>query len=446
VQETEGFRTDVRVTNLSFLQTEWYIDQLLRPAYESEPLPIGWTPAQYYQLATNLAYVITKEEIENALRQNNIPPVSFGSYYDINAFRDTISLAKTLDNLKTGQKSPLQPFNLDDEQIIPGKVLSLDVDTAKVDWNALASRPSDKMYIDISDKQGIRLQEMMILEMLSNINDDNWQRSIHFATTITPSLYMNLQEGNFSLNGLTYQVVPGTPLSSGVNTEAAYDNMMNKFRWGGLEENPDIYLDETGRRMISTFRLYFTHLVNALLEEGQNEKALAVIDKANMMMPSSAVPYSTDGLLFARAYYRLGETEKAEAIITEISNRINDNLDWFERLKPLQISRTLSDVVYNNINPSLLITSIYQQYDKERYKVMADDLLQRAQFFYSQGISYVGDIILREITDTSVRGYYSISPEDTLARASEEETMQKALQMMQQFSPRLLEQYSTSTE
>src|SRR5690554_5858405 len=446
VQETEGFRTDVRVTNLSFLQTEWYIDQLLRPAYESEPLPIGWTPAQYYQLATNLAYVITKEEIENALRQNNIPPVSFGSYYDINTFRDTISLAKTLDNLKTGQKSPLQPFNLDDEQIIPGKVLSLDVDTAKVDWNALASRPSDKMYIDISDKQGIRLQEMMILEMLSNINDDNWQRSIHFATTITPSLYMNLQEGNFSLNGLTYQVVPGTPLSSGVNTEAAYDNMMNKFRWGGLEENPDIYLDETGRRMISTFRLYFTHLVNALLEEGQNEKALAVIDKANMMMPSSAVPYSTDGLLFARAYYRLGETEKAEAIITEISNRINDNLDWFERLKPLQISRTLSDVVYNNINPSLLITSIYQQYDKERYKVMADDLLQRAQFFYSQGISYVGDIILREITDTSVRGYYSISPEDTLARASEEETMQKALQMMQQFSPRLLEQYSTSTE
>ena len=103
-------------------------------------------------------------------------------------------------------------------------------------------------------------------------------------------------------------------------------------------------------------------------------------------------------------------------------------------------------MVYNNINPSLLITSIYQQYDKERYKVMADDLLQRAQFFYSQGISYVGDIILREITDTSVRGYYSISPEDTLARASEEETMQKALQMMQQFSPRLLEQYSTSTE
>jgi tetratricopeptide (TPR) repeat protein len=447
VQETEGFRTDVRVTNLSFLQTEWYVDQLLRPAYESEPLPIKWSQPAYYGEMGSAAFVLTKEEIENVLRQNNIPPVSFGSYYDINAFKDTLSLKQTMENLRTGQNSkPNNPFSTGDTQIIPGNVLVLDVDSANVDWEALHARPGNKMHINLKDKSAVYRQELMILEMLSNINDENWQRSIHFATTITPGLYMNLQESNFSLNGLTYQVVPGTPLSNGVNTEAAYDNMMNKFRWGGLEEDPDIYLDETSRRMISTFRLYFTHLVNALLEEGENEKALAAIDKANTMMPSSAVPYGTDGLLFARAYYRLGETEKAEAIISEISDRINGNLDWFARLKPMQISSTLSDVVYNNINPMLLVTTIYQQYDKERYNVMVDDLLQRAQFFYTQGISYVGDLILKEITDTSVRGFYSISPEDTLARTSEEETMQKALQMMQKYSPRLLEQYSTSTE
>jgi len=286
----------------------------------------------------------------------------------------------------------------------------------------------------------------MILEMISNINDDNWKRPIHFATTITPNLYLNLQNSHFSLNGLSYQVVPGTPLGKGVNTEAAYDNMMNKFKWGGLEENPDIYLDETGRRMISTFRLYFTHLVNALLEEGKNDKALAALDKANRVMPSSAVPYGTDGLLFARAYYRLGETEKAEAIITEISNRINANLDWYVRLRPIQISNTLSDVIYNNLNPMLLITSIYQQYDKEKYRVLTDDLLQRAQFFYTQGLSYAGDVILKEITDGSVRGYYSTPTGDSLMRTSEEETMQKALNMMQQFSPRLLEQYKTTPQ
>jgi Protein of unknown function (DUF2723). len=446
VQETEGFRTDVRVTNLSFLQTEWYVDQLLRPAYESEPLPIRWTRPQYYGMAGGAAYVITRQEIENVLRQNNIPAISFKTYYDMNAFRDTIPLAQTLENLKTGQSRPQHPFSLGDAQVIPGRVLSLDVDTAKVDWTALAAAPSDKMYINLADKSAIYFQEQMIMEMLSNINDENWQRSIHFATTITPSLYMNLQDTNFSLNGLTYQVVPGTPLSSGVNTEAAYDNMMNKFRWGGLEENPDIYLDETSRRMISTFRLYFTHLINALLNEGKNDKALAALDKATSVMPSSAVPYGTDGLVFARAYYRLGETEKAEALITEISDRINGNLDWFGRLKPTQISNTLTEVIYNNIHPMLLITSIYQQYNKEKYQVMVDDLLQRAQYFYTQGISYAGDVILKDITDGSVRGFYSTSPEDTLTQATEEETMQKALRMMQQFSPRLLEQYNTTPQ
>lgn len=447
VQETEGFRTDVRVTNLSFLQTEWYIDQLLRQAYESTPLPIKWSRPRYSGDAGSAAFVISKEEIESVLRQNNIPAVSFGSYYDTNAFKDTLSLKQTMENLRTGQNSnPTNPFNTGDTQIVPGNVLALDVDTTQVDWKAIHSKPGDKMYINMGDKSAVYRQELMILELLSNINDENWQRPLHFATTITPSLYMNLQDNNFSLNGLSYQVVPGTPLSGGVNIEAAYDNMMNKFRWGGLEENPDIYLDETSRRMLSTFRLYFTQLINALIEEGENEKALAALDKITTLVPDSTVHYGTDGLLFARAYYRLGEQEKAEALISTISGRINSNLDWYGRLKPLQISNTLSDIVYNNINPMLLISSIYQQYDQEKYQLMTDDLLQHAQLYYMQGVNYVGDLILKEITDGSVRSYYGTAQDDTITRAAAEKTMQKTLGMMQQFSPRLLEQYKTTPQ
>lgn len=447
VQETEGYRTDVRVTNLSFLQTEWYVDQLLRPAYESTPLPIQWTRPRYSGSAGSAAFVITKQEIESVLRQNNIPPVSFGTYYDVNAFKDTLSLKQTMENLRTGENStPANPFNTGTTQIIPGNVLSLQIDTTGINWEKLHATPDDKMYINLGEKSAVYRQELMILEMISNINDDNWRRPMHFATTITPSLYMNLQNGNFSLNGLSYQVTPGSPLSGGVNIEAAYDNMMNKFRWGGLEENPDIYLDETSRRMLSTFRLYFTHLINALIEEGENEKALAALDKITTMIPDSAVHYNTDGLIFARAFYRLGEQEKAEALVSAIQGRIDRNLDWYSRLRPIQISNTLSDIVYNNVNPLLLINNIYQQYDKEKYQLMTDDLLQRAQVFYTQGAAYVGDLILKEITDNSIRNYYATPQEDTLSRATAEETMQKALQLMQQFSPRLLEQYKTTPQ
>lgn len=447
VQETEGFRTDVRVTNLSFLQTSWYVDQLMRQAYESEPLPIDWTRAQYAGSAGDYAHILTKSEIENVLRSNNIPPVSYSSYYDVNAFRDTISLAQTMDNLRSGGENarPANPFNTGETGIIPGNILYMDVDTAQVDWSAIHSRPASRMYVNLEGKSGVRLNELMILEMLKNINADNWKREIHFATTISPSLYMNLQNRNFSLNGLSYQVVPGTPLSHGVNTDVAFENMMN-FRWGGLEKNPDIYLDETNRRMISTFRLYFTQLVNALVEEGKKDKALAALDKATTMMPGSAVAYGTDGLLFARAYYSLGETEKAEALIGEITDRINRNLDWFDRLKPVQLSNTLTDLLYNNINPMLLVASIYQQFDKDKYQTYVDDLLQRAQFYYSIGIPYAGDTIVKEITDRSIRGYHLAEESDTVTQTLEEGTMQKALRMMQQFSPQLLEQYNTSAQ
>ena len=97
--------------------------------------------------------------------------------------------------------------------------------------------------------------------------------------------------------------------------------------------------------------------------------------------------------------------------------------------------------IYYNVNSLLLIASVYQELDAQKYKTYTDDLLQRAQTYYMQGAGYVGDVILKDLTDNSIRGYYR-SENDTAQRASEEATMQQALKLMQQFSPRLLEQYN----
>ena len=443
VQETEGFRTDVRVANLSFLQTEWYVDQLLMEAYESEPLPISWSRPRYSGEAGSAAFVISRQEIERVLQQSDIPPMSYASYYDRDAFRDTISLKQTMENLKTGENAhPNNPFNTGNTQVIPGETLTLDVDINNVDWEALAASPTDRMVISLEGKSAVYRQELMILEMLSNINDDNWNRPIHFATTITPSLYMNLDNGNFSLNGLTYQVIPGSPLNNGVNIDVAYETMVNEFRWGGLENDPDIYMDETSRRMLSTYRLYFTQLVDALIAAGEHEKALTALDKVTSMIPETAVFYGTDGLLFARAYYRIGEKEKGDELINTIKTRIDANMFWFDRLKPEQLANSISDILYSNVNPLLLIKTIYQEYDSEKYKMITDDLLQYAQSYYNKGVFYLADTILQEVTDSSVRGYYTAPDEDTLQKTMEESIMQNAMGIMQQYNPRLLERYS----
>jgi tetratricopeptide (TPR) repeat protein len=440
-QEVEGFRRDVRVANLSFLQIEWYIDQLLLQSHESPPVPINWTQLEYSDNERIMAHIISRREIENTLQRSGVLPHEFPRFFDMNAFRDTISLSQTLEDLRNNQSRPNNPFTTGRTQIIPGDLLYMEVDTSEVDWAAMHASPTDRMVINLGRTSLISRAEMMILEMLNNINNDNWQREIHFATTVPSESYMNLHNmGNLSLHGITYQIVPGTALSRGVNTDRMFDNMVNKFRFGGLEENPNIHLDETNRRSVLILRGNFIQLVHALIEEGRYDKARIALDRAVTAMPSSAVPYGNEGLSFARAYYRLGETEKAEALIDEIKDRVNRNLDWFVRLRPRQINNTLSDIISRNINPLLFTTSIYQQFDIERYQILVDDLLERAQTFYLLGVPFVGDTILRELTQGAISGFH-FAAGDPERQAVEEEVMDRTLRMMQHFSPRLLEHF-----
>jgi hypothetical protein len=121
-------------------------------------------------------------------------------------------------------------------------------------------------------------------------------------------------------------------------------------------------------------------------------------------------------------------------------------MNWFKRLKAIDIANSMSDIIYNNVNPLLLIKSIYQMYDYDNYLVMTDDLLQLAQSFYMIGVPYVGDTILRDVTYSSVRGYYTAPEHDTVLQSNEYQIMQEAMGIMKQFNPRLLEQYGVSTK
>ena len=448
-QEVEGYRTDVRVSNLQFLNTQWYIDQMKRSAYESSPLPIEWSRAQYWAESAAPVYIITKQQIESALKKSNIPSISYSQYYDAASFKDTISLKETLEKLKTNTSYAANPF-IENVAIIPGSTLVAPIDTSKVDWKSLNSKPTDKFVYNLNNKQAIFLQELMLLEMLKTVNNDNWERPIYFATTVDRSLYVNLMD-QLSLVGLTYRVVPGEPLEEGINTEIAFDNMVNKFRWGGLDTNPDIYVDETGRRMVSTVRLFFTQLIDKLIEEGKNDKALLALDKCTGSLPGSIVPYSTDGVILARNYFQIGENKKGKALIESIEDRILKNLSWYDRLKPQQMANTSSDIVYDNLNPLLMINSVYQRFDKKKYNTRSQELLQRAQTYYMQGLPFMGDIILKELTNSAIMGYQSLTAssstpapntDDTTKITLEAEIMGSALKMMQQYSPELFQQYS----
>ena len=441
-QEVENYRTDVRVCNLSYLQTEWYVDQMVREAYESEPLPISWTQKEYSGDRGMHAYLFTRNQIEGVLRNNNIPPIQFGSYFDASAFKETMPLIEVMENLREGVKPPKNPF-VDDGGVIPSDKLYLDIDTAKVDWAALNAQPSSRMTINLEGKSGLYRQELMILEMLANINKDNWERPLYYATTVGHDTHLNMTP-NFSLNGLTYRVTPGRPLEGGVNTEVMFDNMMNKFEWGGYD-NPNVYLDENNRRMFSQMRNLFSMLVEALINEGENEKALQALNKSLEVLPSASMPFGHESIPLAEGYLRIGEIDKGDAIIKEIKDRIYLNLDWYNRLTPQQIANTSSDILHYNIGILLRLTDLYKEYDYEKYTTLIDDLLSWSQFYYTQGLGQLANTILKQITDGSISGYH-FAKEDTVRKSIEEKTMQKSIQLMQEYSPELLQHYNTQQQ
>lgn len=326
-QEVEGYRTDVRVCNLSYLQTDWYIDQMKSPAYDSKPLPIALTPKQYDQSKLNYAYI---------MRLN----------------KDSLSLGTALNWLASEDERTkrIQGYN-ERVDFIPAENLYINIDSA-----AIANSPVMKgidmkdlvsqMNINLKNKNVITKNEIAILYMLDGISKEGWTRPIYYATTVGTDMYMNLSS-YFNLVGLAYQITPFQSGSEGsVNTEKMYDNMMNKFLWGGID-NPKIYLDETNRRMCRTLRLMFVRLVDALIAEGQNEKAIKALDFCMKQIPGESVPHDYTSISLGQDYITVGETEKGVSLLNHIADKSVENMKWMFSLPNRMFGSVTSDISHN---------------------------------------------------------------------------------------------------
>ena len=153
-----------------------------------------------------------------------------------------------------------------------------------------------EMKIDLKGKDVLGKQELIILDMLQT---NDWNRPIYYAITVSPDQFVKL-DPYFQQTGMAYQIVPmetqGTVRS--INTEKMYDNVMNKFKWGGVN-TPGVYLDENVMRMCKSYRIaLFSKLAAALVAEGKNEKAMNVLDKAMEVLPPENVPLDYSALFF----------------------------------------------------------------------------------------------------------------------------------------------------
>ena len=350
-QEVEGNRTDVRVCNLSYLQTDWYIDQMKRDSYDSPAVPIEWSRLEYVQ-GHNEAVVIRPEimkSINEFYKQN---PQEAAKEFGDNPYELKNILRHWVRNPKLG------------EQIIPtdSVVIKLNKEAIKRSGmmipDSLHGEIPEYMSVSLKGKRALYKSELMMLEMLANTN---WERPMYMAITVGSENHLNLGN-NFMQEGLAYRITPfnTTALNARIDSEKMYDNLMHKFKFGNIDED-GIYLDETVMRMAQTHRRMFVQVASQLLKEGKQDKALKALDYCQQVIPSKNVPHDysmSSSMEMAQNYIALGEIAKAEAILDELGNKAVEYITWYMSMNDEHLALSYEECLRNfyildDVNKSL---------------------------------------------------------------------------------------------
>ena len=338
-QEVEGNRTDVRVCNLSYLQTDWYIDQMKRDSYDSPAVPIEWSRLEYVQ-GHNEAVSIRPEMMKHIADFYKQNPEEAAKEFGENPYELKNILRHWVREPKLGQ------------QIIPTDsiVIKLDKEAIKRSGmmipDSLHGEIPEYMHISLKGKRMLYKSELMMLEMLANTN---WERPMYMAITVGAENHLNLGD-NFMQEGLAYRITPfnTTKLNARLDSEKMYDNLMHKFKFGGIDKD-GVYLDETIQRMAQTHRRMFSQVANQLIKEGKNEKALKALDYCQQVIPSKNVPhdYVWGSADITDAYIKLGEYAKAEAILEDMANKAVEYITWYLSLDDERLALSYENCVRN---------------------------------------------------------------------------------------------------
>ena len=367
-QETEGFRTDARVCNLSYLQTDWYIDQMKRPAYDSPSVPITWPRLDFCSGTNDYIQVdpSLKQQVQNFYKEH---PAEARAQFGDQPFE-----------VKNIMKYWVRTKN-NEMHVIPTDTLYLTIDKEAVKKSGMMMASDtipDRMVISLAGKRALYKNDLMMLEMLAQCN---WTRPLYVATTVGGDNYMNLGD-NFVQEGLAYRITPFTtnkPGAKNFDTEKTYNNVMNRFKFGGLEQK-GLYIDETIMRMCYTHRHLFAQLALALIQEGKNDKALKVLRKAEKSIPEYNVPntFVSGSADLARAYAIIGCKADAARILRQVWSNAKQYADYYVSLDGSRFNMCQTDVM-RQLYYMQGISDIAQLVDAK----MANEWLKTANAIYA---------------------------------------------------------------
>ena len=362
-QEVEGIRTDVRVCNLSYLQTGWYIDQMRKDAYESKGLPFLLKKEHTIEGRNSVVWTIDRVG---------------GKTFDLtSAFKWLASDKKETKELP-GNGSvdhfPAKKFflHIDKEKVIAEGVVAIE-DSADI---------LDQLYFDYSKDDYIRKNELMMLDL---IQSSNWERPIYIAVTVPSEYHIGLQN-NFEVTGQAYRIVPRNTKDNSIypslgigeiNTEVMYDNMMNKYMYGGINTH-GVYMEENTMRMSKNYRYNFIRLAGALYKEGKIDKAKAAMERCMEEIPSYNVPYTAIDYTLLDILTKLGMNDIALEVMKEMRETAYQSANYYNTFSPMYKSH-----IAEQLRNALIMYQNIIQYSKDLDPELHETAAKELKEFYS---------------------------------------------------------------
>ncbi len=315
-QEVEGIRRDVRVVNLSLLGVDWYINQLRRKVNDAAPVPMTMTPDKIRGSSRDVVAVVENTRIA--------PEGKYVSLQEIMKF--------------VADDSPRSKAGGSDRDYIPTRNLKMASDPNKsVQNGAIGKGDEDLIVPEIKwqlprNKRSLYKNDVMVLDIIAA---NNWERPIYFAISVSPGSYLGMEK-YFQLEGLAYRLVPienseRGPYKGRVNTEIMYSNLMNKFKFGNINDK-DVHVDSDLRRMTINFRGNYARLAEALTKKGDKKRALEVLDRSLEMMPDDAAPFDMYMYGTIESYYETGNYKRANEVTEQVANRLLQDLAYYKTL------------------------------------------------------------------------------------------------------------------